>query len=204
MADQPFSSSPAWDPSSRTPLPIPEDAAQSDSDSCLTDPSYQHTVSQVQNTAPNVLMDPRLLNAHLRICILDGMFKGKTVVASIEAIDGRPCIRYKHYKMHTLKPEHVAPKHPNATRDNGLLVVIKGEHSGKYVRRIHHRYDGKEAILILAVVNREAGKMDSLTGERLELDVTCLCLCDELKDDKKLNSSLMDMLREEARKIRAK
>jgi len=132
------------------------------------------------------------------------MFKGKTVVASIEAIDGRPCIRYKHYKMHTLKPEHVAPKHPNATRDNGLLVVIKGEHSGKYVRRIHHRYDGKEAILILAVVNREAGKMDSLTGERLELDVTCLCLCDELKDDKKLNSSLMDMLREEARKIRAK
>jgi hypothetical protein len=132
------------------------------------------------------------------------MFKGKDVVASVEATDGQLCIRYKHYKVYDLSPEHVAPKHPTPTRDNGLLIVIKGDHHGKYVRRIHHRYEGEQAIVILAVVNRETGKIDKLTDEKLELDLFHLCLCDESKDDKKLNSILMNTLREEARKIQTK
>ena len=98
----------------------------------------------------------------------------------------------------------MTPKFPNPTRDNGLLVVIKGEHCGKYVRRIHHRYVDEEAIVILSVVTRVAGHVDVLTGEQLELDVSYLCVCEESKEDKTRNRLLMDELREEARKIRAK
>jgi len=98
----------------------------------------------------------------------------------------------------------VTPKYPNATRDNGLLVIIKGEHCGKYVRRIHHRYKDGEAIVILAVVIRVAGRVDSLSGEQLELDVSHLCVCHESKEDKVLNSFLMNALRAEARLVRAK
>jgi hypothetical protein len=98
----------------------------------------------------------------------------------------------------------VTPKHPNPTRDNGLLVVIKGSHLGKFVRRIHHRYEREVPLVILAVVKREAGQVDTLTGERLEMDVSYLCVSEESKEDKKRNSSLMTALREDARKIRAK
>ena len=103
-----------------------------------------------------------------------------------------------------LSPDWVTPKCPNPTRDNGLLVVIKGDHCGKYVRRIHHRYEGNKPIVLLRVVSRSDGHADKLEEERLELDVSYLYVCEESKEDKKRNSSLMDTVRQEARKIRAK
>ena len=56
----------------------------------------------------------------------------------------------------------------------------------------------------MAVVNRVAGQVDTLTGDRLELDASHLCVCDEPMDERKRNDLLMNPLREEARKIRAK
>jgi len=90
-------------------------------------------------------------------------------------------------------------KHPNATRDNGLLVVIRGEHTGKYVWRIHHRYHDGRPLMILAVVMPVDGAADSLVGERLELDVDFLCVAAETKKQKDLNASLRLQLRTEAR-----
>jgi hypothetical protein len=58
--------------------------------------------------------------------------------------------------------------------------------------------------VILGVVNRLAGHADTHTEERLELDVSYLCLCKESKEDKKRNRSLMDAVQEEASKIWAK
>lgn len=137
--------------------------------------------------------------------VTGGKFNHKELTASVLSANGRLSIQRKVYNsFQTLLPDSVTPKHPNPTRDNGLLVVIKGDHCGKYVRRIHHRYKGDEAIVILAVVNRVAGHVDDLSGEQLELDVSHLCVCEESKEDKGLNRSLMDPLREEARKIRAK
>ena len=100
----------------------------------------------------------------------------------------------------------MSSKNPNPTRDNGLLVVVQGEHCGKYVRRVHHRYyedNGKKQVLvILAVVKRVDGAADTLTGEQLELDPDLLCLAFETTEDKKLNANLMNSLRENARKRR--
>ena len=58
--------------------------------------------------------------------------------------------------------------------------------------------------VILGVVKRVAGQVDTLLEERLDLEVSSLCLCMESKEDKILNKSLMDAVRTEARKIRAK
>jgi hypothetical protein len=48
---------------------------------------------------------------------------------------------------------------------------IKGDHCGKYVRRIHHRYHedngNKQALILLAVVEKGDGVADTLTGEQL-------------------------------------
>jgi hypothetical protein len=100
----------------------------------------------------------------------------------------------------------VSSKSPNPTRDNGLLMVIRGEHCGKYVRRIHHRYhedDGsRQALITLAVVKKVDGAADTLTGEQFELGPDSLCLAVETNEDKKLNANLMNLLRENARRRR--
>ena len=100
----------------------------------------------------------------------------------------------------------MTPKYLNAKRENGLLVVIKGEHFGKYARRIYHRFvvDLEVPIAILAVVNRVAGQVDTLTGDQLEMDASHLCVCEESIEDRKQNDLMMQPLREEARKKRAK
>ena len=98
----------------------------------------------------------------------------------------------------------MTPKYPNPKRENGLLVVIKGEHFGKYTRRIYHRFVGEEPIAILAVVNRVAGQVDTLTGDQLEMDMSHLCVCEESIEDRKQNDVMMQPLREDARKKRAK
>lgn len=110
-----------------------------------------------------------------------------------------------HYNIsQALPPEWVTPKNPNPTRDNGLLVVIKGEHCGKFAQRIRHHYndeDKTQVVVIVAVVKKVGGVVDTLTGEQLELGIDSLCLAVETIEDKKLNVSLMNTLRESARKI---
>ena len=84
------------------------------------------------------------------------------------------------------------------------LMVVKGDHCGKYVRRIHHRHhedDGKkQTLILLAAVNKADGAADTLTGEQLELGPDSLCIAVETSEDKKLNAGLMDSLQENARK----
>ena len=85
-------------------------------------------------------------------------------------------------------------------------MVVKGEHCGKYVRRIHHRYHedngDKQALIVLAVVKKVDDAADTLTGEQLELGPESLCLAFETSEDKKLNANLMNSLRDNARKRR--
>jgi len=58
--------------------------------------------------------------------------------------------------------------------------------------------------MILAIVNRMEGTVDTLTGEQLELDAGQLCVSSETADENKKNDMLMTALCEEARKTHAK
>lgn len=202
MPEQPFSSSPAWDPSSRTPI----SEAERDSDVGSTSLARRGCPLgiRVRDEIRHVLLDLRLLNTSLHVILCEAGSE-KEIVAIITSAEGQLCIRRKHYQTSTtLNPDLVTPQNPNPTRGNGLLVVIEGDHCGKYVRRIHHRYEDGVAILSLAVVRRDVGNSEILTDERLDLDKSHLCVCDESKDERKNGDSLMRELREEARKTRAK
>jgi hypothetical protein len=154
------------------------------------------------------LLDERLVGALLKVVVNDGeSYKGREVVVSIARIGGAVSIRHQVYNASKgLAPAWVSSKSPNPTRDNGLLVVVKGEHCGKYVRRIHHRYHedngNKQAFIILAVVEKVDGAADTLTGEQFELGPDSLCLAFETNEARKLNANLMTSLRENARKRR--
>ena len=194
MPDSCLSSSPAWDPSSRTPEPNPDYSSAGPS-------SSSHRVD-----LEHPLLDARLVNVGLKVIAKGGEHKGKELTAFVVSTEGRLSFRRHKYKTwQILSSEWVTPKYPNPKRENGLLVVIKGEHVGNYARRIYHRFVGEEVICILAVVNREVGQVpDTLTGGQLEMDASHLCVCEESIEDRKRNDLLMRPLREEARKKRAK
>lgn len=67
--------------------------------------------------------------------------------------------------MHYPKPHIVKPNHPSPTHYNGLSIIIDGEHSGKYVQRIHHIQEGRTKLLLAGVVKRGTGVPDILTDE---------------------------------------
>lgn len=192
MPDWSPPSTPAWDPSSI----IPGIAFTS---RVLAGPSRHSQRGETQHP----LLDSRLLDMKLKVSVNGGKYVRKELVASLASVEGQLSIRHQFYHTsEALSPEWVTPKHPHGARDNGLLVVIKGEHCGKYVRRIAHRHEGDTTTITLAVVSRAEGLVDKLTGERLELGVEDLCVALETKEEKKRNESIMTTLREQARKPR--
>jgi hypothetical protein len=170
------------------------------------------TTSQIASKQPDrpqyPLLDERLVGAQLKVVVNDGeTYKNREVAVSIAKVEGVVSIRHHtHSTSKGLASAWVSSRSPNPTRDNGLLMAVEGEHCGKYVRRIHHRYDeengSKQVLIILAVVKKVDGAPDILTGERLELGPDSLCLASETKEEKKLNANLMNSLREDARKRR--
>jgi hypothetical protein len=96
----------------------------------------------------------QLLGAQLKVFFTGGKFDHKEITVSVISTDGLLSIQRQVYKsLQTFHPDWVTPKHPNSTCDNSLLVVIRGNHCGMYVRRIHYRYEEEKAVVILAVVN---------------------------------------------------
>jgi hypothetical protein len=131
-------------------------------------------------------------------------YNNREIAVSIAKVEGNVSIRHYVYNASKgLAPAWVSPKSPNPLRDNGILMVVKGDHCGKYVRRIHHRYHedngNKQALVLLAVVKKGDGVPDTLTGEQFELGPDSLCIAVESNEDKKLNGNLMDSLRATAR-----
>jgi hypothetical protein len=153
-------------------------------------------------------LDERLVGASLKVVVNDGdSYKNREVAVTIAKSEGVVSIRHHVYNTSKgLSPVWVTPKIPSPTRDNGILMVVKGNHCGKYVRRIHHKYyednGTKQVLVLLAVVKKVDGAADTLTGEQLELGPDSLCIAVETNEDKKLNANLMNSLRENARKRR--
>ncbi|KAF8809404.1 hypothetical protein BYT27DRAFT_7222356 [Phlegmacium glaucopus] len=169
MPDCHSSSTPAWDPPPRTPTHLSSPFA-----------STSQITPMEQEVSQNPLIDRRLIGAELNAVANGGSYKDKSLTVSIVEVDGRICIRHIVYRTSNyLEPSWVAPKYPNPTWDNGLLVIIKGDYCGKH---------NGQVVVILAVVKRMDG-------------VDFLCTCPEDKAQKDYNRLLMTLLHNEAHKL---
>lgn len=197
MPDFSSSSTPAWDPSSRSPMPASEFSVSFPS---CSSPVQVASTNQIINSSSSHLLDRRLIGITLTVLVNGGEYKNKELDAYVVEFNGKLGIRYNYYRTSvSLQPEWVVPKYPCPKRDKGLLVVIKGMHCGKFVRRIDHRNENQQVIMILAVIRRENGVAE-LSGETLELVADFLCVAVETKAEKKLSDALVNPLREQARK----
>ncbi len=123
------------------------------------------------------------------------------MVVNVVYNESGPVIRYtKHGISHMLQPDWVTPKYPNASHDHGLLVVIEGEHCGKYVRRIAHQHtDSVPIVTLVVVIKHTDNSAFELTDEIFDLGTNCVCTVFEQKADKDRNKNLVSALRESYR-----
>ena len=148
-----------------------------------------------------------IVGSSLKVVVNNGKtYKNREVIISIAKIDGVVSIRHNVYNtLKGLAPAWVLPKSPNPTHNNGILMVVKGNHCGKYVRRIHHRSmrtmaTSRRSFYWQLSIRWKAA--DTLTGEQFELGPDSLCIAVETNKDRKLNANLMNSLRENAHKHR--
>ena len=198
------SSTPAWDPNSRSPLNtfICPSPSPIHTDSLGINPSVAGpSVAGPSNPKnQNALLNSSLAGITLNV-VADSDPSKPFDVNIVENHSRISIWKVRHGNSSFVEPDSVKPKYPSATHSNGLLIVIKGEHCGKYVRRIGHKHD-TTTTMILAVVKKIDKSSDLLTGEQLELETEFLCTVPESTEEKKLNKDLMKELRTNFRTIR--
>lgn len=169
----------AWDPRSKTPPP--PNGCSSASTLNLHQVSYE--------CYGHWATDRRLLGHELHIK-LNG--KAKTLICwqgkSHSLVE---CYIHKgKKKLEAAQPELVEAMHPTTPHNYERWIVIKGQHTGKYVHSIRYKKGATPKTLILwtvAVVTPVEGKVDEQTGEELHLEPTELCLEDESDSSKEIN-----------------
>lgn len=94
-----------------------------------------------------------------------------------------------------LQPEWIQPRHPSPTNYNGLVIVIEGEHHGKYLRQLFHDGYQASALMIGAVVERMDGRCDHITGEEIKISPNSLCGVHETQEEVKRMKKIMEEVR---------
>jgi hypothetical protein len=167
------SSTPAWNPSSQTP---------GWNTRATTPPSA---------CPPHILFDARLFGVKVQAKVEGG--PGNMTFASVfvwaELVENQPSIRYSaNRKIQTLNSNWVTVLHPNIKQTRGLLIVIKGEHAGKFGLRICHSRHNSQDTALVALINRNKGSPPTLTGVEKHFLSEELAIVEESKEEKKWNS----------------
>ena len=190
---------PAWEPSSRTPMMQPN----------LEDPLSLPSSNAMSSVTPaqhvptdHVLLDPRLHNIKVKAVVNGPRCDNKTMFVHGGMWDNHLKIRGKFgKKVFDVEPEWIRVVPPDVTRHDGLLVIIKGSHLGRFARRIHYGYADAEMstkTAFVALLNRTQGQADSV-DEEVHLTADYLAIVDETKEDKDLHSACVMARRKETR-----
>lgn len=185
-------STPPWNP---TTADITRDV-EATSDTAAHHISASTAVSS-EAQLKHVLLNPALAGKSVKVVMNDGNTIRKETVVSLHCTNGLCSMRTIHYHTSVQVMEStVTPKYPSPTHDNGLVLVIKGEHAGKHGRRLYHSKRNGQVYMIMEVVIVQQGQKDQLTGEVLELSPDHLCVADESVQQKKINADVMKELRQ--------
>jgi hypothetical protein len=175
----PSSQTPGWEPRTPSPPPIMAPA-----------PLPQH-----------ILLDPRLPKVRIQAKVdAPNMTFAKAYVYSKD-VRGCPTICYSAKKTEThLQPNWVTVIHPNVKLHRGLLLVLEGEHIGKFGLRICHNIRDGQAMALLAFINRMNGLPPTLTGEEARFFDYQLAIVEESKKESKWNADCIQPRRKEAQR----
>jgi hypothetical protein len=178
-----------------------------------TPPRSHETINPSQSTEIRIAQPPppehRLIHSSFlgnffQVIVNGGAYTNKELTAKVVMVDGNILLRYAcRGTDYPLLSEWVRPLHPSPTHDNGLVIVIEGEHHGKYLRRLHHNGYKKSALMVAAVVERRRDATDNFTGEVITIDCESLCVVKESAEEVKRMKPIMQEKRTAYRKGQA-
>ncbi|SJL15928.1 uncharacterized protein ARMOST_19436 [Armillaria ostoyae] len=184
--DEPYCA--AWDPRSKTPPLI------NGNDSVATSSRLPEYVHQGHWTS-----DFRLTGYEFRVMIGG---KRKTVYLQNTWDNARVEVymRKGKTKSQRISAEVVEAMHPTTPRNYERWIVIKGPHTGKYVRSIRYEKNPNPKMPIwwtVAVIQPTSQGHDELLDEELHLICSDLCLEDEDEKSRNRNMQFSRNLRED-------
>jgi hypothetical protein len=136
----------------------------------------------------HILLDPRLENIKVAAKVTGAEHTNKSMTVWGTVLDGRRRIVYSVNKaLKDITTAQVILDAPNPARTDSLLVVIKGENIGTFVRRITN----EKSLAVCRVVTRENGCRDTVTTTTLQLPAEDLALVIETKEEKALNQGIL-------------
>jgi hypothetical protein len=177
------SSTPAWDPSSRTP-----------------EHHFREPTPPVLALPDHPLLQSHLLDVKVQAKLSGGQHKVAKTFISGSMHEGRPKILYTTHKTtHVVDPNWVTIIHPNVKATDALLVVLEGEHAGRFALRICQTHRGSRTMALVAIIDRAAGMQPNQTGIEVAFPAEDLAIVQETKVEKEWHTECMKARRQQAR-----
>ncbi|KAG5646854.1 hypothetical protein H0H81_008121 [Sphagnurus paluster] len=149
----------------------------------------------------HILLDPRLENVKVQAKVTSIDYKDKQLVVWGTVLVGRRRIMHAvRGVVKDLTGATVVLEVLNTTHTDSRLVVINGEHTGTFMRRVTHEGTGANSIAVCRVVVLNEGSMDTVTDRELKLPATDLALIKETDEEKKANRNVLSVEQNAARK----
>ena len=150
--------------------------------------------------AEHVLFSANLLDVKIQVKVTGGQFKLSKAFVSSTMHEGKQRIIYQaNRKIYVLDPTWVTIIHPNIKHTDALLIVLEGEHAGRFALRICHSRSHSEPTALVSIINRVDSSRPSQTGIEVHIPEKYLAIVFETKEEKKWHAECMQSRRKETR-----
>ncbi|KAF8630585.1 hypothetical protein AX17_005397, partial [Amanita inopinata Kibby_2008] len=151
----------------------------------------------------HILLDPRLEGVKVVAKVTGNGHKNKPMtVWGAVVVANRKIVHSVNKALKDLTGSIVDVEVPNPTRHEGLLVVIKGEYMGTFLRRVTHEGKGDDCLADCRVVTRREGSPDEMTTTTLKFRAGDLACVAETKEERALNRDVLKAERAAVRRQR--
>jgi len=175
-------STPAWDLLSWTPEHHPR---------VLTPP--------VSALSDHPLLQSHLLDVKVQAKLSGSQHKVAKTFISGSMYEGRPRILYMTYKMtYVMDPNWVTILHPNVKATDALLVILDGEHVGRFTLQICQTHHSSKTMALVTIIDHATGMQPNQTGIEVALPAEDLAIVQEMKVEKEWHTECMKARREQA------
>jgi len=104
-----------------------------------------------------------------------------------------------HKTTYVMDPNWVTILHPNVKATDALLVVLEGEHAGRFTLRICQIHHGSKTMALVAIIDCATGMQPNQTGVEVALPAEDLVIVQETKVEKEWHMECMKACRQQAR-----
>ena len=173
---------PAWDPLLRTPEHHPR---------ILTPP--------VLALPDHPLLQSHFLDVKVQAKLLGGHHKVAKTFISGSMYEGQPRILYTTHKTtYVMDPNLVTILHLNVKATYALLVVLEGEHVGRFALQICQTHHSSKTLALVIIIDHATGMQPNQTGIEVALPAEDLAIVQEMKVEKEWHTECMKARREQA------